>query len=194
MAMAATTAGLARLMQGDEASAAEWFLRSADAYRASWEHAPPGSWGRPIGALKAVVLGGDVRAAGEIATWATTLGAEDDDSATARYAAALTALVRGNDKYAARLAEELAEDASFPPATAAALAALAYREPGRYRDALAAVLYDFEGRTAFLEDLPVADTVLVLEALAERRGLAVRPESELLPRGEPGRAASGGGR
>jgi hypothetical protein len=44
------------------------------------------------------------------------------------------------------------------------------------------VLESFETREAFLEDLPAADTVLVLQALAERRGL-VPPEleSELLP-------------
>ena len=45
------------------------------------------------------------------------------------------------------------------------------------------MLADFESRSDFLEDLPVADTVLVLEALAERRGLAVRPRSALLPSG-----------
>jgi hypothetical protein len=29
--------------------------------------------------------------------------------------------------------------------------------------------------------MPVADTVIVLEALAERRGMATGPESDLLP-------------
>ena len=50
-----------------------------------------------------------------------------------------------------------------------------------YRDAAELVLRSFEEREAYLEDVPVADTVLVLEALAERRGLAAGLESPLLP-------------
>jgi hypothetical protein len=45
------------------------------------------------------------------------------------------------------------------------------------------VLASFEAREAFLEDIPVADTVIVLEALAERRRMATRPRSSLLPGG-----------
>lgn len=181
MAMAASTVGLARLMEGRSGEAGEWFLTSAETYRASWESAPPGSWGRPIGALKAVVLAGDMTAGVETATWAASLGAEQAESPIAHYAAALAALVLGHDAEAARLAEELGEDSTFPKPTSAALAALAHREPARYREAVAAALVEFESRTDFLEDLPVADTVLVLDALAERRGLAVRPVSDLLP-------------
>jgi hypothetical protein len=180
MAMAASTAALARLMDGT-AGAREWFRRSVELYRASWADAPPGSWGRPIGALKAAVLAGDAGLAAETATWASSLGAERSDSPIGRYAAALAALVLGDDASAARLAERLAEDPSFPPATAAALRALAEDEPDRYREELAALLADFETRSEFLEDLPVADTVLVLEALAARRGMAARPASPLLP-------------
>ena len=36
-------------------------------------------------------------------------------------------------------------------------------------------------RDDFLEDVPVADTVLVLQALADERGLAVELESSVLP-------------
>jgi hypothetical protein len=44
------------------------------------------------------------------------------------------------------------------------------------------VLRSFERRDAFLEDTPVADTVLVLDALARERGLPTeRLESPLLP-------------
>jgi hypothetical protein len=181
MAMAASSAGLARLMDARPDVAAEWFLKSAETYRASWQDAPDASWGRPIGALKAVVLAGNMSAAVEIATWAASLGADESDSPIGRYAAALAALVLGLDADAAREAERLGSDPSFPAPTAEALAALAHREPARYREAVRAVLADFESRSEFLEDLPVADTVLVLEALAERRGLAVRPASELLP-------------
>ena len=41
---------------------------------------------------------------------------------------------------------------------------------------------DFEARDEFLEDTPVADTVLALQVLAGERGLAVELASPLLPR------------
>lgn len=184
VAMAAASAGLARLMERRDEEASEWLLRSAECYRESWAGAPPGSWGRPIGALKSALLAGDMTTSVETATWATSLGGAESGSPIGRYAAALAALVLGQDEEAATLAEALGADRdSFPGATAAALVALARREAGHYREALAAVLADFEARTTFLEDVPVADTVLVLEALAERRGMAVRPRSALLPDG-----------
>jgi hypothetical protein len=43
------------------------------------------------------------------------------------------------------------------------------------------VLRSFETRDAYLEDVAVADTVLVLQALASARGLAPTLESPLLP-------------
>ena len=43
------------------------------------------------------------------------------------------------------------------------------------------MLESFETRDEYLEDMPVADTVLVLQALAARRGMAAALESELLP-------------
>ncbi|HEY7197692.1 MAG TPA: hypothetical protein VH306_10930 [Gaiellaceae bacterium] len=181
IAMAAGTAGLARLMQGRGDEAAEWLERSAESYRASWDGAPPGSWGRPIGALKALVIAGDVTVAVEAAEWTLALEPAESDSPIACYAAALASLVLALDDDAAALAGRLGSDPSFPEATAGAVGALATRDVARYREAVSAVLADFESRTSFLEDLPVADTVLVLEALAERRGMAVRPRSALLP-------------
>ena len=49
------------------------------------------------------------------------------------------------------------------------------------------MLESFETRDEYLEDIPVADTVLVLQALAERRGMAAPLASDLLPR--PGSTA-----
>ena len=43
------------------------------------------------------------------------------------------------------------------------------------------MLESFETRDEYLEDMPVADTVLVLQALAARRGLAADLTSPLLP-------------
>ena len=65
--------------------------------------------------------------------------------------------------------------------TAAALAALAARDESSYAAALQAVIDDFERRDLHLTGVPIADTALVLERLAEPRGLAQRPASPLLP-------------
>jgi hypothetical protein len=43
------------------------------------------------------------------------------------------------------------------------------------------VLESFETRDDYLEDLPVADTVIALQALAARRNLAAELTSPLLP-------------
>jgi hypothetical protein len=182
-AMAAGGAGLARLMQGRDAEAAGWFARSAERYRESWADAPPGSWGRLIGALKARILAGDWEGAQADARWALAQDPAAGDSPIGAYAAALAQLVIGEDPQAAELAQILrsADEDAFPPAVAEALAGLAGADADVYASGCAAVLESFEAREAYLEDLPVADTVIVLEALAERRGLAVRPTSILLP-------------
>src|SRR5437763_4566295 len=59
MRNAAAGAGLALLMAGRRDEAAEWFARAAERYRESFPDAPPGSWGRPIGAIKARLLADD---------------------------------------------------------------------------------------------------------------------------------------
>lgn len=182
-AMAATGAGLARLMQGRRAEAAGWLTRSAERFRDSWEHAPPASWGRPIGALKARLLAGDRQGTEADARWALGLGAEDSESPIGRYAAALALLALGEDERASRLAALLRGEPSdaFPRAVADSLAALAAGAERDYAAAVARVLRSFEERDAYLEDIAVADTVIVLEALAEARGIAARPSSRLLP-------------
>ncbi|HWM12923.1 MAG TPA: hypothetical protein VNO56_00415, partial [Gaiellaceae bacterium] len=58
---------------------------------------------------------------------------------------------------------------------------LAAAEADAYREAATRVLASFEERDAYLEDIPVADTVVVLEALAARRGFAAGLRSALLP-------------
>ena len=73
MGNAAGAAGLSALMAG--ADGREWFARAAERYRESWEHAPPGSWGRPIGAIKARILAGDWDGAAADARWAIEAGA-----------------------------------------------------------------------------------------------------------------------
>ena len=62
-----------------------------------------------------------------------------------------------------------------------ALLALAEGDAAGYEAAARSVLASFETRIEYLEDIPVADTVLVLQELAAPRGLAVELESALLP-------------
>ena len=69
----------------------------------------------------------------------------------------------------------------FPSDVADALAFIAAEDVVGYTVAVEAVLESFETRDAYLEDVPVADTVLVLQALAARRGMAAELESTLLP-------------
>jgi hypothetical protein len=181
MGNAAWAAGLSLLMLGRCEESAEWLIRAADRYRESWPDAPAGSWGRPIGAMKARLLAGDVDGARRDAQWALDAGATQSESGIGRYAATLACLVLQEDPRADLLASTLQGGDDFPEAVAGALAAIASGNRDVYDGAVRALLDDFEGREAFLEDVAVADTVLVLQALAEPRGLAVTLSSPLLP-------------
>ena len=182
MGNAAGGAGLALLMAGRADEAREWFARAAARYDESFADAPPGSWGRPIGAVKAQLLAGDWAAANDAARWTLSTGADASGSPIGRYAACLAQLVVGDDAAAAELAQTLLGRDDFPDDVARALVALAAADATGYEQAVATVLASFESRDEYLEDIPVADTVLVLQALARPRGLAVEHESPLLPR------------
>ena len=182
MGNAAAAAGLSLLMAGDDAAAREWLARAADRYRESYGDAPSGSWGRPIGAIKAHVLGGDWDGAARDADWALGEGAAHADSPIGRYAAALAYLALGRWEEARVVADDLRTHAGFPSDVADALAYIAGDDPLGYTEAVESVLESFETRDEYLEDVPVADTVLVLQALARRRGIDVPLTSALLPR------------
>ena len=188
IAMAATGAGLARLMQGRRAEAVGWLARSAERFRESYADAPPGSWGRLIGAVKARVLAGDQEGAETDAFWALEQGPAVAESPIGRYAAVLALLVLGRDDEAATTAGRLVQEPeeSFPRPVAEALAALAAADGAAYEDAVARVLESFESREEYLEGIPVADTVVVLQSLAEQRGIAVELRSPLLPETDGG--------
>src|SRR5205823_4489613 len=117
---AAAAVGHALLAAGDGA-AAEWLVRAADRYRESWKDAPPRSWGRPIGAIKARLLAGDAVGAARDAVWALDAGAADDESPIAGYAAVLALLVLGRDGEAAPIAGLLRCRDDFPAAVADAV-------------------------------------------------------------------------
>lgn len=178
---AAGGAGLALLMQTRPGEADEWFHRAAARYRESFADAPPDSWGRPIGAIKALVLAADWPGAEEAARWAVEVGAERSESPIGRYAAALALLVLGRDEQARLQADVIRTRDDFPSSVGDALAYLAVQDVIGYTQAVETVLESFEGREEYLEDLPVADTVLVLQALARRRGLEAELSSPLLP-------------
>lgn len=178
---AAGGAGLALLMLRRAAEADTWLHRAAGRYRESFADAPPGSWGRPIGAVKALVLAGDWPAAEDASRWALEIGAPDAESPIGRYAAALALLVLGADEQARVHADAIRTRDDFPSAVGDALAYLAAEDVPGYTEAVEAVLESFATREEYLEDLPVADTVLVLQALARRRGIEVELSSPLLP-------------
>jgi hypothetical protein len=168
LANTAWAAGSSLLMAGDREEAATWLRRSAERYRESWDAGgSPNAWGRPVGAMKALLIAGDD--ASEAAQWALAAGAAESESPIGRYAGVLALLVLGRDEQAAALATTLGGD--FPADVAAALHALAVSDPDAYRTATAAIRESFESREAHLEDLPVPDTNLALDALAERREL-----------------------
>jgi tetratricopeptide (TPR) repeat protein len=181
MGNAAGGAGLALLMLGNGEEASEWLHRAAEVYRESLADAPPGSWGRPIGAMKALVLAEDWPAAEEAATWTLELGAGEAESPIGRYAAALALLVLGRDHEAVAHADAIRTRDDFPKDVGDALAFIAAQDVVGYVYAIESVLQSFETRDEYLEEIPVADTVLVLQALAARRDLAAELSSPLLP-------------
>ena len=180
MGNAAYGAGLALLMQGD-AEAGAWFARAAERYRESFRDAPPGSWGRPIAMMKSRLLAGDWEAAEREARFTLEQGAAEAESPIGRYAACLALLVLGHDAEARPLADVLRTEDGFPHDVGDALATIAARDRVGYVEAVESVLESFETRDEHLEDVAVADTVVVLQALAARRDLAAGLSSLLLP-------------
>src|ERR1041384_3381508 len=148
LANSAWAAGLSLLMACDREGAAEWLQRSAARYRDSWS---PGAWGRPLGAMKALLIGG--LDASDAAQWALDAGAAEAESSIGRYAGVLALLVLGRNADAGPLAASLGDDSSA------------------YRAAATRIRRSFEERDAFLEDVPISDTALALDVLAARRGL-----------------------
>jgi len=168
-------------MDGETKEAREWFAKAVERYRESYELAPRGSWGRPIAILKARILAGDWDGAEADARWTLEEGAAEAQSPIGRYAATLALLVLSRDDEARVLADDLRVRDDFPASVGDALAFIAAQDPLGYVDAIEAVLESFEERKEYLEDLPVADTVVVLQALAARRDMSTELSSLLLP-------------
>jgi hypothetical protein len=183
VAGAAWAAGLAALMLGRSEEARAWLRRAADEYGTSWRAAPQGSWGRPIAMIRCRLMARDVEGAGVDASAALEAGALDAVGPIGGYCAALALVVLGRDTAAEAVAARISDEGLEPAEVADALAALARGDGSAFTDARAAVLRSFEQRDAFLEDVCVADTVLVLDALAQERGVSLEPlVSPLLPK------------
>jgi hypothetical protein len=179
MGNAAWGAALCLLMQGEDAR--EWLARAAERWRESFADAPAGSWGRPIGAIKALVLAGDWAGAQEASRWALAEGAGEAESPIGRYAAALACSVLGDWEHARVHADAIRIRDDFPRDVGDALAMIAAEDVVGYIESVESVLESFETRDEYLEDVAVADTVLVLQELARRRDIAAELESPLLP-------------
>src|ERR671935_2422467 len=155
--------GQRALLAGDQDTARTLLREAAEAYRASWEAAPPRAFGRLIGMLKAAVIAGGGVAEAHYAR--ERLG-EAGDSPPSWYALAIAALLLGDDDAAARAAEGMREGSAAFGRTADAIAALAEGDDAAYAAAVRAIVEDFETRDAHLTGVPIADTALMLEELA----------------------------
>ncbi len=167
------------LFAGECAVARAGFVDAVELYRRSYELAPPGATGRLIGLLKASVVAGDGEETA-IGYAEPRLQREEDDPPKA-YALAICRLIDGAGSELPALADAMR--AGSPPfvRAAAAIEALADGESARYAEAVTAIVRDFEERRHHVTKVPIADTALMLEVFAERRAMAARPSSPLLP-------------
>jgi hypothetical protein len=174
--------GLAALMLGERSDAEGLLRRAADEYGASWAAAPEASWGRPIAAMRCRLLAGDEAGLDRDAAATLAAGSGTANGSIAGYATSLALLALRRDDEAHPVARALQGRDDFVPPVADALVALAAGDKPGYAKACEAVVQSFEQREAFLEDIPVADTALVLDALAAARGIAAtHATTELLP-------------
>jgi hypothetical protein len=171
----------AALLAGDQEAVRTAYAKAVEQYRASWALAPPKSYGRLVGLLKAAVLAGQADpAAAEVR--AALDGDEDaEGSPVASYVLAVAALIAGDDDEVAIRAARMEPRGEAFERTASALRALAARDDVAYANALAAIAMDFAARTDHLTGVPIADTAVMLELLAAERGMAVKPKSPLVP-------------
>jgi hypothetical protein len=171
--------GQRALLAGDEGRAGEAFAAAAELYRQSWETAPPESYGRLVGMLKSAVLAGGGEAEAGYAR--SELGHLEDPSPTASYALAIAALIAGDDVGAKQSSAGMRAGSDAFGRAADAIAALAERDHDAFERSLRAIVSDFEDREQFLTTVPVADTALMLERLAELRGISATIDSPLFP-------------
>lgn len=170
----------AALLAGDIAAATSAYADAAETYRASWKLAPPKSYGRLVGLLKAAVLGGTgSEAAAEVRAELN----DDPDAAgspVASYVLAVAALIAGDDDAVAPLAAVMEPRGGAFARTATALRALAAGDGEAYAAAVRAIVDDFASRDEHLTGVAIADTAIMLEIVAGERGLAAGVDGPLV--------------
>ena len=179
-AIAAEGEAHAALLAGDAHAAAAAYALAVERYRGSWALAPPKSYGRLVGLLKAAVLGGTARPAAEEVRAALAGDPDAAGSPVASYVLAVAALIVGDDNAVAPLADVMEPRGGAFERTATALRALAARDGEAYAAAAAAIADDFAGRDEHLTGVAIADTAIMLEIVARERGLAAGLESPLV--------------
>lgn len=171
------------ILAGQDERAGELFLKASECYRQSWELAPPASYGRLVGMLKAAILGGAAgQQAGQQAEYALSqLIKAPADSPTAAYARALAQLVEGDDEAARTSAQVMRGSSGAFDRAAEAIVAVVARDAPACTHAIQRIVDDFEGRTEHLTGVAIADTALMFERLAKARGVSADVASALLP-------------
>ena len=171
----------AALLAGDTEAARAGYARAAQQYRKSWELAPPKSYGRLVGLVKAAVLSGEARPAADYVR-ATLDGDEDAlGSPVASYARAVAVLLVGDDEAVAPLADVMVPRGGAFERTATALRALAAGDGEAYAAAVGEIADDFAARDEHLTGVAIADTAIMLELIAADRGIQAGVDSPLVP-------------
>ncbi|MEO9175689.1 MAG: hypothetical protein ABI317_09285 [Gaiellales bacterium] len=163
-ALAVEAAAQAELLAGVAAPAG--FREAAALYWESYGLAPPASYGRLVGMLKAAVLGGG---GVEEAERVRALLTDGGESPTAWYAIAIAALVVGDDPQAVRGAGAMQGGGDAFARAAAAIEAIARDDDSRAISAITAIEADFAARDAHLTGVAIADTAVLFATLRERR-------------------------
>ena len=180
-AIAAEGVAHAALVAGDTEAANAAYADAVEKYRASWALAPPKSYGRLVGLLKAAVLGGDAAAGAAEVREALDGDENAAGSPVASYVLAVAALILGDDEAVGPLAEVMDPRGGAFERTATALRALASEDGPAYADAVTAIEADFAARDEHLTGVAIADTAIMLELIARERGLSAQLDSPLVP-------------
>ncbi len=180
-AIAAEGVAHAALVEGDVEAARAAYVDAVEKYRASWKLAPPKSYGRLVGLLKAAVLGGDSTTAATEVREALEHDKDAAGSPVASYVLAVAALILGDDEAVAPLADVMDPRGGAFERTATAMRALAAGDGPGYAEAVAAIEADFAEREEHLTGVAIADTAIMLELIARERGLGADLHSPLVP-------------
>ena len=168
-----------RLIDGHLEAAQAEFREVAELYRRSWEAAHARAFGRLVGMLKGFGVGRRRRGGGRVRTGRARRGGPGLGDGQLR--AGDRGAHRRRRRRCAGLAALLSEATDAFARAGEAISALAAHDEARYAAALEAIVRDFEERSQHLTGVAIADTALMLETLAARRGMAAGIESPVLP-------------